>query len=158
MGNRHIDQVAIDGAARLRIVAAIRHLPAIVGIAQHRDEDLVELQVTAAGIGESAHRLFVSLPEIVEEVVELRIDRFVDRGGNRPAIERRRRRNGHFRRPARVGFDELEVLDHRMAGKADFARDLHAFVARRHRGEGNAAVHDMPLDAVQPPQKIEMPP
>ena len=50
------------------------------------------------------------------------------------------------------------MLDHRMSGETDLAGDLDAFVARRHRGEGDAAIHDMALDAVEPPQEVEMPP
>ena len=50
------------------------------------------------------------------------------------------------------------MLDHRVAGKADLAGDLDAFVARRHRGERDAGVHDVLFDAVEAPQKIEVPP
>ncbi len=50
------------------------------------------------------------------------------------------------------------MLDHRMVGESDLAGDFDAFVARRHRGKGDAGVHDMALDAVEAPQEIEMPP
>ena len=50
------------------------------------------------------------------------------------------------------------MLDHRMAGKADLAGDLHALIARRHRGEGDAGIHHVALDAVEAPEKVEMPP
>ncbi len=50
------------------------------------------------------------------------------------------------------------MLDHRMAGKADRAGDLHAFIARRDGGKGDAGIHDVALDAVEAPEKIEMPP
>src|SRR5580692_1006380 len=55
--HRDVDELAVERAERLRIVAAILHLLAIFWIAQHGDEDFVELQVAAAGIGESAHGL-----------------------------------------------------------------------------------------------------
>jgi hypothetical protein len=58
----------------------------------------------------------------------------------------------------RVRLEELEVLEHRMAGKADLAGDAHAFVAGRDGGKGDAAVHDVALDAVEAPEEIEMPP
>ena len=45
------------------IVTAVRHLSAILRIAQHRDEDLIELQIAAAGIGEGTYRLAVGLAE-----------------------------------------------------------------------------------------------
>ena len=107
---------------------------------------------------EGAHRLAISLAEVGKERVELRVDGFIDRGRDRPAVERRRRRNRHFRRTAGIGFDEFEMLDHRMAGEAELAGDLHAFIARRHRGKGDAGIHDVALDAVEAPQEIEMPP
>ena len=50
------------------------------------------------------------------------------------------------------------MLDHRMAGEADLAGDLDAFVARRHRGKSDAGIHDVALDAVEAPKEIEMPP
>ena len=45
-----------------------------------------------------------------------------------------------------------------MAGKADFADDPRAFRPRLHAGKGNAGIHDMALDAMEPPEKIEVPP
>src|SRR6185312_14282159 len=51
------------------------------------------------------------------------------------------------------------MLDHRMrAGHAELADDLYAFVARRHRGEMNARVHDVLPGTIETPEKIEMPP
>ena len=50
------------------------------------------------------------------------------------------------------------MLDHRMAGEADLAGDLGAFVARPRGGEGDAGLHDGLLDAVEAPEEIEMPP
>src|SRR5512135_1694431 len=57
-----------------------------------------------------------------------------------------------------MGGDELEMLDHRVAGKAELAGDLEAFIARRHGSKGDTGVHHMLLDAVEAPEKIEMPP
>jgi len=57
-----------------------------------------------------------------------------------------------------VGGDEFEMIEHRVAGKADLAGDLEALVARGHGGEGDAAVHHVLLDAIEAPEEIEMPP
>ena len=156
--DRRVDEIAVERAERVRIVAAVLHLLAVLRVAQHGDEHFVELQIAAAGIGKGAHGLFVGLAEIVEHLVERRIDRLVDRRRGGAAIKRRRRRDRHFRRAGRVGFEKLEMLQHRMAGKADLAGNLHALVARRYRGESDAGVHHMALDAVEAPEKIEMPP
>src|SRR5581483_9978102 len=53
---------------------------------------------------------------------------------------------------------ELEVLKHRMAGKADFAGDLEPLVARVDAGKGDPRLHDVLVDAVETPEEIEMPP
>ena len=45
-----------------------------------------------------------------------------------------------------------------MLGGAELAGDLDALVARRHRGEGDAGIHHVLLDAVEAPEEIEMPP
>jgi len=45
-----------------------------------------------------------------------------------------------------------------MAGVADLAGDLDAFIAGIHSGERDAGVHDVLFDAVEPPEEIEMPP
>src|SRR3984957_1534879 len=158
VGHRDVDELAVEWAERFGIVAAILHLLAIFRIAQHGDEHFVELQVATAGIGESAHGFFVRLAEIVEHRVELGIDRLVDRCADRAAVQRRRRRDGYLRRTLGVRLDEFEMLDHRMAGKADLAGDLGAFVARPRRGEGDAGLHDGLLDAVETPEEIEVPP
>jgi len=57
-----------------------------------------------------------------------------------------------------VRRDKLVMLDHRVAGEADFAGDLQPFGARRHAGEADAALHHVALDAIQPPEEIEVPP
>src|SRR6202023_3702269 len=102
------------------------------------DEHFVKLQLAAAGIGESAHGFFVRLAEIVEHRVELGIDRLVDRRADRAAVQRRRPRDRYLWRTLGVRLDEFEMLDNRMAGEADLAGNLRAFVARSRRGEGAA--------------------
>src|SRR5262249_21410071 len=138
--------------------AAILHRLAIFRIAQHGDEYLVELQVAAAGIGEGPNGLPVGLAEIVEKGIKFRIDASVDRGRYGTPIGRRWRGYRYLRRAAGVRRDELEMLKHRMAGKADLAGDLQALIACGHRGKGDAGVHHMLLDAVETPEKVEMPP
>ena len=50
------------------------------------------------------------------------------------------------------------MLEHRMAGKAELTGDAYAFITRHDGGKSDPAVHDMALDAVEPPEEIEMPP
>src|ERR1700730_8758515 len=158
VGHRDVDELAVERTERFGIVAAILHLLAILRIAEHGDECFVELQVAAAGIGESAYGFFVGLAEIVEHRVELGIDRLVDRCADRAAVQRRRRRDRYLWRTLGVRLDEFEMLDHRMAGEADLAGDLGAFVARPRRGKRDAGLHDGLLDTVEAPEEIEVPP
>ena len=158
--HRRVDQVGVERAELLRIVAALGHLVAILRIAQHGDEHFVELQIAAAGVGEAAHGLLVGLAEIVPEPSIVRIGLLVDRRHRRPAVDRRRRGNGDLRRALGVRGDELEMLDHRVRpGHAELAGDLDAFVARvRPPAKAMPAVHDVLLGAVEAPEEIEMPP
>jgi hypothetical protein len=45
-----------------------------------------------------------------------------------------------------------------MAGKAEFAGDARSLIAGGHRREGDARIHHVAFDAVETPEKIEMPP
>ena len=50
------------------------------------------------------------------------------------------------------------MLEHRVAGKAELPGDAHAFIAGGDGGKGDPGIHDVALDAVEPPQEVEMPP
>src|SRR5205085_5598594 len=100
----------------------------------------------------------IGLAEIIEERIQLWIDVSVDWCRHRPSIRGRWRRNSDLRRAPGVGGNELEMLDHRVAGKADLSGDFEPLVARRHRRESNSGVHHMFLDAIETPEEIEMPP
>jgi hypothetical protein len=58
------------------IVAAFFRLRPLVRVAQHRPGGVVELQIAAAGVIESADRSAVSIGEIVKERIEVGIDCF----------------------------------------------------------------------------------
>src|SRR5260221_14439434 len=45
-----------------------------------------------------------------------------------------------------------------MGGKSQLAGDPHSLVARSDAGKCNAGIHDVALDAIKPPEKIEVPP
>jgi len=85
---RLVDQIAINSAEIIRVVAAVRHLLPIFRIAEHGDEHFIELNVPAASVIEGAYRLFVRGPEIGEKCVERRINGFIDRRPVRAAVER----------------------------------------------------------------------
>src|SRR5262249_16732474 len=111
-----------------------------------------------AGVGEGAHRLAIGRAQVLEHAIELGIDRVIDRGLHRTAIDRRGRRDRDLGHALGMRRDELEMLDHRVAGEPHLAGHAHALVARLHPGKGNAVIHDMALDPVEAPEKIEVPP
>src|SRR6516162_9988984 len=156
--HRRVDEIAVELAEAFGIVAARGHLRPVFRIAQHGDEDLVELEVAATGVGEGAHRLAIGLPEVGEELIEVGIDGLVDGGHHRAAVDRRRGRYGDLRRALGVRLHEFEMLDHRMAGKSELAGDAHPLVAGGDAGKCNAGIHDVAFDAVETPEKIEVPP
>src|SRR5262249_25820023 len=122
------------------------------------DEDLVELEVAAAGVGEGAYRVAVGLPEVGEELIELGIDGLVDGRHHRAAVDRRGRRDGDLRRALGVRLHEVEMPGHRMAGKAELAGAAPPRIAGGDAGQCTAGSHDVALDAVETPEKIEVPP
>src|SRR5262249_39416577 len=74
------------------------------------------------------------------------------------AVERRRRRDGDLRRTRRVRLDELEMLQHRVVGKAELADDARALRAGLHALERDALLHHVALGAVEAPEEVEVPP
>src|SRR5262249_30867337 len=74
------------------------------------------------------------------------------------AVDRRGGRYRDFRRALGVRLHELEMLDHRMAGKSELAGDAHPLVAGGDAGKCNAGIHDVAFDPVEAPEKIEVPP
>src|SRR5262249_27530815 len=127
-------------------------------VAQHGDEDFVELQVTAAGVREGAHRLAIGGAEIDKKLIEDRIGIGTDGVAADATVKRRRRRDGHLRRAGGPRFDEKEVLKHRMARKAELADDTRALRPGLHPGERHAPLHRIAFDAIKAPQEIEVPP
>src|SRR5260221_6198328 len=73
-------------------------------------------------------------------------------------MQRRRRRDGHLRRDLGVGFEKLEVRQHRMVGKADLAEDAQPLRLGLHAAELDALLGLVNLDAVEHPEKVEVPP
>src|SRR4029450_12218714 len=87
--HRDVDEIAIQLAKPFQIIATVFHGLPIFWIAQHGDEYFIKLEITAAGIGEGAHRSPVGLPEIIEKLVQRWINLRIDWCGHRPAIGRR---------------------------------------------------------------------
>ena len=79
IGDRGIDHARIDRRQLFRILPAGDHLRPQLRIAEIGEIDFVELQVTAARVGESARRATISLPEVAVEIGHIGIDRLRDR-------------------------------------------------------------------------------
>ena len=157
--HRVVDHAGIGVQQRGRVFAAVAHLLDQLRVAQIGQVDLVHLQIAAAGVGEGAHAFAVGLAEIAVELVHVRIDRGRHRLAAVAEMHRRRRRNGHLRRLAGVVFDELEMLDHRMAREfAELARDADQQLLRLHAAlERDLALADHGLDAGQRRDEVGLP-
>src|SRR5262245_50837056 len=156
--HRGIDQIGIALGELARVVTAPFLSLAVVGVAQHGDEHFVELQVAAACIGEGTHALAVGGAQLAEELLERRVGLLAHRGAAGAAVERRRRRDRDLGRSRRVRLDELEMLQHRVVGEAEFADDARALRPGLHTLERNALLHHVAFGAVEAPQEVEVPP
>src|ERR1700693_4023195 len=130
----------------------------LLGIAYHRPSGVVELEITAAGGGEGLHRVAIGATEIVEEGIEVGINLFADRHAALPEMQYAGRRYGHLGHNAAVLFQELEIVDMRVAGKADFADGAYAFGLGVDAVKLDAFVGVIEFDALQSAEEIKMPP
>src|SRR5215831_13657870 len=105
---------ALGRRQRVRIVAALFRLLALECRAHHRPGGVVELQISAAGVVESADRLFVGRRHIGEIGVEIRIDVPGDRLPALAEMHGAGRRDAHFRDDTRLRLKEAEMVDLRM--------------------------------------------
>ena len=141
------------------IVAARDHLVAILRVAEHRDEHLVELQIAAARRRERAHGRAIGLAEIREQLLAPRVHARRRSAAARafPTAPTAPESSASARRSTR-SLQEPVVLEHRMPGEADPAVDADAGRARRRADEADAEIRLVLGDAVEAPEKIEMPP
>src|SRR5215472_14736229 len=117
-----------------------------------------ELQIAATGVVERLHCLLVGIAEIVEELIEIGIDAFLDAVLGQAEMQHRRRGDGHLRRDLAVGFEKLEVRQHRMVGKADLAHDAQPLRLGLHATELDALLGLVNLDPVEHAEEVEVPP
>src|SRR5262249_5088545 len=93
-----------------------------------------------------------------EELIEIGIDALLDAVLGQTEMQHRRRGDGHLRRDLAVGFEKLEVRQHRMVGKADLAHDAQPLRLGLHAAELDALLGLVNLDAVEHAEKVEVPP
>src|SRR4029453_17295817 len=124
-------------------------------IGPHR---VVELQIAAAGVVKCLHRLLIGIAEIVEELIEIRIDGLVDAVLGQTEMQNRRRGDGHLRHDLGVRLEKFEVLQHRMVGEAELAYDAQALRLGLHATELDALPGLFDLNTVEPAEKVEVPP
>src|SRR5262249_55117686 len=163
-GDRHVGRLARErrvGEPRIAlrqavwIVTALLGLRALVRVAQHGPGGVVELKIAAAG-GEKMADRWISTCEVVEENSPSRGEVFADGGAVLPEMKCARRRDGYFRRNARVRFQEFEMVQHAMAGKTDLAIDPDRFGFGLHATELNTVIAGVEGHAVEAAEEIEM--
>src|SRR6185312_6129027 len=111
----------------------------------------------AAGVVKSADRLAPGRGDIGEELVITGIGVPAHHRAALAEVERRGRRNAHFRRRLADALEEFEMLDLRMPGEVDLAGDLQRLGLGVDAVELDRRRADL-LDAFQAPEEIEVPP
>ena len=157
-GQRQVGHARVLGGQPVGIVAALFRVRPLLRVANHRPRGVVELQVAAAGVVEGADRLLIGEPDVVEIGVDVRIDLLADGLAALAEMQGRRRRDRHLRRHLGVVLDEAEMVEMRVAGKADLADDAHALGLGLHPGKGDALAGGIELSAVELFVEIELPP
>ena len=156
---RRVDHAGIDVRLLLGIVAAVREHLALLGIAEIGKAHVVELQIGAARLAERGDGLAVGLAEIAVEIVHVPVDAGIDHLPPAAIMQHRRRGDGHLRRPRDIGFEEAEVVEHRMrSGKTDLAENARRLGLGLHAGKLDAVIDVDEFDAVELRQEIIVPP
>ncbi len=117
------------------------------------------MQIAAARVVKGADGVTPGGGEIVEVVLQIRVDVAVD--GRRAAAKMQHARawNGHFRLGiAADAFQEAEIFQHRMIAKRHFTGDAHALRFGLDAVELDALIHFHQLHALQRAEEVEMPP
>ncbi len=166
-GDHHVGRLAFERLvddAGIILLQAVGVEPAVARFfqlrlrAQIRPRRIVELQIAAAGLVEAADRLPIGLGQIVEDGVAIGVELGVDRVRLEAEMQRRRAWDAHFRRHAGVRLEKLEMLQHRVIGEAELARDADALHPALHAVKLDAVVERVALHAVEQAVEIEVPP
>ena len=155
---RLVDGAGIALLEAADIVAALRRLLQLRGVAEIGPDRVVELEVAAAGIVEGADRLAIGGGRIGEELVDVRVDR-LDGVVAGAEVEDAGARDRHLRHEPGVVLEETEVGDHRMIVRpADPAGDRDGLRLGLDAMELDAVIELHQGAAVEPGEEIEMPP
>ena len=141
-----------------RVLAAILHHLAALVVAQMRVGGVVELDIAAAGIGESLDRLAIGEAKIVQHLLGRLVDAVLHRFAADAIMQNGRRRQRHLRRNLGIRLQKLEVIDHRRAGIADLAGDANILRPRFDAGELDAVRGAIELGAIKQLEEVELPP
>src|SRR5215469_1375169 len=152
---RGVDDARVDALELIDVRHPLARLAQLLLRAKIGPHRVVELQIAAPGVVERLHRLLVGIAEIVEELIEIGIDALLDAVLGEAEMQHRRRRDGHLGCDLAVGFEKLEVRQHRMVGKADLAHDAQPLRLGLHAAELDALLGLVNLDGVE---KVEVPP
>src|SRR5262249_31849567 len=153
-----VDHARVDALELIDVRHALARFAQLLLRAQIGPHRVVELQIAATGVIERLHRLLVGIAEVMEELIEIGIDALLDAVLGQTEMQHRRRGDGHLRRDLAVGFEKLEVRQHRMVGKADLAHDAQPLRLGLHAAGLDALLGLADLDAVEHAEKVEVPP
>ena len=157
-GNRRVDHLRVDRRKALGFVAPLAQELPLLGIAQVRQVDFVELQVAAAGLRERLDGAAVSESEIAIELIHVRVDLRAHGAAAAAEMKNARRGNRHLCGRASVVAQKAEMVQHRVRGEAHLADDPQTFgLGFDPALKGNPVIGAKRFHAVELFQEIEVP-
>ena len=150
------DAARIDPDEVRRIVAPPGHLVPHLGVAEHGEGGVVELEIAAAFVVQHPHLVPVGGIQILPELIQIGIDVPVDQSAAAAVVGEAGGRDAEFRGLADMLLQEPEVIQHHPAGVGDPAGDLQ-------RGDPLPALEGRTLmrrrlgDAVEAAEEIVVP-
>jgi hypothetical protein len=110
---RLVDRSRVAFRQAVHVVAALARASALLLGAEIGPDNVIELKVAAACIVKRADRFLIRARQVVEEPVDVGVDR-LDGGVALPEVQNARARNRHLRRDVRDALQEPEMSQHRM--------------------------------------------
>ena len=155
---RRTDDGCIDRRQLVRIVAARLRLLALVRITHHGPGGVIELQIAAASIVESADRLSPRHSDIREKLIDVRVDLLAHQRAPLPEVKGAGGRDAHFRNDPAMCLQKLEMFNLRMTDEFHLSGNLYCFVLCLDTVKLNACGSSDRFDTFETAEKIEMPP
>ena len=131
---------------------------ALVRIAHHGPGGVIELQIAAARVVESADRLAPRRSDIREKLIDVRVDLLAHQRTPLPEVKGAGGRDAHFRNDPAMCLQKLEMFDLRMTDEIHLSGNLYCLVLCLDTVKLNARGGGDRFDTLEAAEEVEMPP